>query len=219
MKPRFLIPHDTLNDVNLRWQQCYMHLNGELILLAHVRDVIDDDTILADYYPLVGGVWEESLREQIKVSELDYSLPTFGMVDVCNFAVHVGQAARGSYRLGLGENRLHIHVIGEDVSRAMGKKPSFFPNAVVPRMYNPKYDPFDVCVEAIMSKKVISKSLNKKYAIAACTKTKLLGLYRGRHLIGELNPSTYEVVLPYKHRYFMEEINEYGFEVQLSRSQ
>jgi len=95
----------------------------------------------------------------------------------------------------------------------MSSRASF--GAIVPRLYDPKYRSIKESVRLILDKSVVSSSVTKELSLGIAIRLKNLGLFKGTALIGEYDIENEVAMLPYRHRYFSEEVQEAGFTVIL----
>lgn len=209
-----IIVGDSVEDINLRWSGCYGKLGERLFNLRSVRSYTED-AIVCQYKVEEGGRWKYYDSSTIPLKDIDMSFAPLRNVDIGMFSVSVRQSHERSYRLGLCDARVYSSVISADIASKLRKPTSFNLDVLYPRLVAGKYHSIEQSVDEIMSRKAISRAVDADYSIGVSDRAKLLGLYRGPRLIGELNPSTLEVLLPYKHRYFIEELQERGHEVIL----
>lgn len=214
---RTLIPHDSTDDFFLRWGGCFGTSAGVPISVDRVSDIDHtEQRIKAEISTYSEGMWERQPTRWYSVQELDLTPLPLRMINLGKYAVHLSQAVKRSYRLGMVPNRYALSVIGADLGHANNEPHTFpFSRAYVQLLSQKEYDNVETCIDLIMSKRVISRSFHKHFAIAPHLGATMLAIYRGRQRIGEISPSTCEVTLPYKHRYFIEELQELGLETIL----
>ena len=222
---KLLIPHDSVEDCNLRWSKCYCKYTPpegkqQYLYINVVRD-IDGDRVLirGALYSEEDSMWENFSELWVTNDQLDMTHIATGNVDIGNAARYVSKARGSSYRLGVTEQRYRVSTPCSTMLTATGHSSGTSFGAVVPRMYNPTYRSLKESVKLILNKSVISSSVSKHISIGLSTDVSNIALYRGTSLIGEYDHNAEVARLPYKHRYFEEEVQEAGFEVELIKEE
>lgn len=219
-----IISHDSTSDCNLRWSRCYGKYtkNGEerLIHIHAVREVRGQEVLIrGSLYVPEHGMWETRPDWRVQDNELNMEHICTGNVDVGNASYFVSKCLGGSYRLGVSTTRYSILSPHSTALQAVGYRSVPTLGTVVPKMYNPKYRPVERSVKMILDKQIISAGVTPYLSIGLNRNLHFLGMHRGSKLLGEYNYTENVVNLPYKHRYFVEELQEQGFDINLLKVQ
>jgi len=219
---QLIIPHDTRDDANLRWGGCYVRYTPEggstqLLYIRSIRRLESDRArIQGSIFNEGDGMWEALPEFWVTNAEIDTSHIKTGNIDIGNACRYVSKSRGSSYRLGVCDQRYSVFTPSSNALNALRYRPQCSFGSVVPKMYEPKFRTIEESLRLIMQKDIISSAVTSEISLGLTRTTKFLGLYKGTKLIGEYNHETSKAILPYKHKYFVEEVQEAGFNVELT---
>lgn len=211
-----IIPHDTVSDCNLRFSRCYATYEGEYLYIREITDLGGSTIQIAPSY-FKDGSWENSSSAWFEDSKIAILPINVGYVNVGNAARFVSRSRGHSYRLGLCDSRVNIETLETTVLYNLGYNSSCSLSSIVTIMQKPKHRAPKKIVEMILKKQILSSSFSTNHALALSFKTKGIGVFRKNSLLGEIDVKTLEATMPYKHRYFVEELEELGIKVNLTK--
>lgn len=210
-----LIPHDTSSDCQLRFSNCYATYEGKYLYIREIVALNDSSIEIAPSY-FRGGLWENGPTAWFEDSLLELLPIKVGYINAGNAARFVSRSRGQSYRLGLCDHRVNIETVEADVLYKLGYTAGCSLSSIVPIIQGPTHRPPKKIVEMILKKQILSSSFSTNHALALSLRLKGIGVFRKNALLGEIDSKTLEVTLPYKFRYFKEELEELDIKVNLT---
>lgn len=217
---QLMIPHDSVDDCNLRWAGCYGHIvsgkDKSLVHLRRIRDIVDGRAAVElDRYSPEDGMWERDDIVWLTNEEIDLSHPTYGNVDIGSACRYVFRRAGNSYRLGCTDARYTVATPSDQALYSLGRLDSPRFGSVVPRLYNNSYRSPAKAIDMIMSKELVSSGVTADISLGLHPGLAGIGVFRRTKVIGSLNPESGVISLGYRHRYFSDELADLGFSINL----
>lgn len=201
------IPNDSINDTNMRYRHCLVHINNKLVYITSIRRCTTDRIELeGKEWAGYGFIGEEKIYD-VKPDEIDYSKVEPQYV---NFIPSKGcglirrHSRRSVYSLGTRDDNTVVKVLGprfnvDVLPYAVSRVGSSYPNlhkafSLMQKGLTP--------ARALSKRVAISRENDQTYVYIL---SKPVGILLDEDL----------VELPYKHKFFKEELEEIGYNVAL----